>query len=117
MPRVTFIGADGRVTEASGEVGQSVMSVAVNAGIEVILAECGGACACGTCHCYVDAEWIERLPPASPSLAALPLAASLAPPPSGPERDAHRRAAGRSGRAFFVPTMPPSPTRRRSILY
>ena len=47
------------------------MSVAVNAGIEVILAECGGACACGTCHCYVDAEWVARLPPASPTEAAM----------------------------------------------
>lgn len=63
MPRVTFIAADGRVTEAEGEAGQSVMSVAVNAGIEVILAECGGACACGTCHCYVDADWVTRLTP------------------------------------------------------
>ncbi len=71
MPRVTFIGADGTVTEASGEVGQSVMSVAVNAGVEVILAECGGACACGTCHCYVDAQWVERLKPAAPDEAAM----------------------------------------------
>jgi 2Fe-2S ferredoxin len=71
MPRVIFIGADGAVTEASGEVGQSVMSVAVNAGVEVILAECGGACACGTCHCYVDARWFGRLEPASPDEAAM----------------------------------------------
>lgn len=71
MPRITFIAADGTVTEAEGNVGQTVMSVAVNAGIEVILAECGGACACGTCHCYVDAEWVERLAPASDSEAAM----------------------------------------------
>ncbi len=71
MPRVTFVSADGRVTEAEGEVGQSVMSVAVNAGIEVILAECGGACACGTCHCYVDADWVGRLAPASDNEAAM----------------------------------------------
>ena len=71
MPRVTFISADGTATEASGDIGQSVMSVAVNAGIEVILAECGGACACGTCHCYVDAAWVERLSPPSDSEAAM----------------------------------------------
>lgn len=71
MPRVTFIAADGAITEAEGEVGQSVMSVAVNAGIEVILAECGGACACGTCHCYVDAGWVARLAPPSASEAAM----------------------------------------------
>jgi 2Fe-2S ferredoxin len=71
MPRVTFISADGTATEASGDVGQSVMSVAVNAGIEVILAECGGACACGTCHCYVDAAWVERLSRPSDGEAAM----------------------------------------------
>lgn|SRR5487761_2725109 len=71
MPRVTFIAADGQVTHAEGEAGQSVMSVAVNAGIEVILAECGGACACGTCHCYVDKDWVDRLAPASDSEAAM----------------------------------------------
>ena len=71
MPRVTFIAADGAITEAEGEVGQSVMSVAVNAGIEVILTECGGACACGTCHCYVDTGWVARLAPPSASEAAM----------------------------------------------
>ena len=71
MPRVTFISADGAATEASGDVGQSVMSVAVNAGIEVILAECGGACACGTCHCYVDVAWVQRLSPPSDGEAAM----------------------------------------------
>ena len=66
MPRVTFISADGTATEASGDIGQSVMSVAVNAGIEVILAECGGACACATCHVYVDEAWTEIVGPPSP---------------------------------------------------
>ena len=71
MPRVTFIAADGTATEATGETGQSVMSVAVNAGIEAILAECGGACACGTCHCYVEADWFQRLAPPSSGEAAM----------------------------------------------
>lgn len=71
MPRITFISADGTATEVSGDIGQSVMSVAVNAGIEVILAECGGACACGTCHCYVDAAWAQRLAPPTDSEAAM----------------------------------------------
>lgn len=65
MARVTFIASDGKTRVAEGSAGQSIMSVAVNAGIEEILAECGGACACGTCHCYVDAAWVDRLPPAS----------------------------------------------------
>lgn len=71
MPRVKFMAADGKIIDAEGDVGQSVMSVAVNAGVEVILAECGGACACGTCHCYVDAAWVDRLVPATDSEAAM----------------------------------------------
>ena len=71
MPRVTFIAADGQITEAEGEAGQSVMAVAVNAGVEVILAECGGACACGTCHCYIDAGWVRHLTPPSHSESAM----------------------------------------------
>lgn len=39
------------------EPGLSVMQGAVNNGVPGIEADCGGACACGTCHVYVDAEW------------------------------------------------------------
>ena len=62
MYRVTFVDADGQATELTANEGQSVMSVAVANGIDQILAECGGSCACGTCHCYIDGEWAERLP-------------------------------------------------------
>ncbi|WP_395448959.1 2Fe-2S iron-sulfur cluster-binding protein [Aminobacter sp. UC22_36] len=63
MYRVTFINADGQATELTAQPGQSVMSVAVANGIDQILAECGGSCACGTCHCYVDDAWTDRLSP------------------------------------------------------
>lgn len=63
MYRVTFIDADGQATELVAQQGQSVMSVAVANGIDQILAECGGSCACGTCHCYVDDAWTDRLSP------------------------------------------------------
>lgn len=63
MYRVTFIDADGLATELTAQQGQSVMSVAVANGIDQILAECGGSCACGTCHCYVDDTWTDRLSP------------------------------------------------------
>lgn len=63
MYRVTFIDADGQATELAAQQGQSVMSVAVANGIDQILAECGGSCACGTCHCYVDDAWTDRLSP------------------------------------------------------
>lgn len=37
------------------------MKAAVNNTIDGIVAECGGACTCGTCHCYIDDAWISRL--------------------------------------------------------
>ena len=59
MYRVTFIDADGQATELTAAEGQSVMAVAVANGIDQILAECGGSCACGTCHCYVDEAFLD----------------------------------------------------------
>lgn len=62
MPRIVFVDAEGTSTEVEAEIGQSVMSAAVQNGIDAIAAECGGSCACGTCHCYIDAAWGEKLP-------------------------------------------------------
>lgn len=39
------------------------MEAAVTSGMPGILADCGGACACATCHAYVDTDWIGRVPP------------------------------------------------------
>jgi 2Fe-2S ferredoxin len=38
------------------------MEAAVDNDVDGVVAECGGACACATCHVYVDPEWQERLP-------------------------------------------------------
>lgn len=62
MPRIVFVDAEGKSTEVEAEIGQSVMSAAVQNGIDAIAAECGGSCACGTCHCYIDPAWSEKLP-------------------------------------------------------
>lgn len=62
MPKIVFIDADGKTKEVHAEAGQSLMSAAVRNGIDAIAAECGGSCACGTCHCYIDGEWAARLP-------------------------------------------------------
>lgn len=57
MPKITFIAFDGAKRAVDGDVGQSVMEVARRNGVEGIVAECGGCCACATCHVYVDPDW------------------------------------------------------------
>jgi len=61
MIKLTFVQADGSRIEAEAPLGTSLMQAAVNAGVDAIAAECGGACACGTCHCVLPAEWFERV--------------------------------------------------------
>ncbi len=62
MPRVTYITPNGDRHEVEVEKGYSVMEGAIDNNIDGIVAECGGACACATCHSYIDAAWIEKLP-------------------------------------------------------
>jgi len=47
-----------------GRDGWSVMEILRDGGLD-IAAECGGACACATCHVYVNGGWLEKLPPRS----------------------------------------------------
>ncbi|WP_412780774.1 2Fe-2S iron-sulfur cluster-binding protein [Primorskyibacter flagellatus] len=61
---IKFVEADGKETEAEVSVGGTVMQAAIDVGVAGIIAECGGSCACGTCHCYIDAPWREKLTPA-----------------------------------------------------
>ena len=63
MPKLNFIEADGTRHEVEVENGYSVMEAAINNNIEGIVAECGGACACATCHSYVDDAWLDKIPP------------------------------------------------------
>lgn len=57
MPKINFIDPDGQTHVLEAEDGQSVMKVAVQNGVPGIEADCGGACACATCHVYVDPAW------------------------------------------------------------
>lgn len=57
---VTFVEENGAVKKLSGETGQSLMQVGKDAGVEGILADCAGSCACATCHVYVDADWFAK---------------------------------------------------------
>jgi 2Fe-2S ferredoxin len=54
MPQITFIEANGQSTTLDVPEGWSLMQAATANGVEGILGECGGSCACATCHCYVD---------------------------------------------------------------
>ncbi len=62
MPKVTYITPDGTRHEVEVENGYSVMEGAINNNIEGIVAECGGACACATCHSYIDEAWMSKMP-------------------------------------------------------
>ncbi len=57
MPRITLIEHNGDVHEIEAEEGKSLMLSAVEQGVPGIDADCGGAGACGTCHCFVDDAW------------------------------------------------------------
>jgi 2Fe-2S ferredoxin len=57
MGRVTYIEYDGTAHTVEVEDGASLMSAAIANGIPGIDADCGGSCACATCHVHVDAAW------------------------------------------------------------
>jgi 2Fe-2S ferredoxin len=63
MPKVTFIEFDDTVHALDAELGATMMETALQGGVTSIVAECGGACSCATCHVYVDDAWVERLEP------------------------------------------------------
>ena len=62
MPKVIYITPDQSRHEVELEAGYSIMEGAINNNIAGIVAECGGACACATCHSYVDEAWLDRVP-------------------------------------------------------
>ena len=66
MPHITYIEASGEATTLDVPVGWSLMQAAITSGIDGIIGECGGSCACATCHCYVDEARLGELPPPSP---------------------------------------------------
>ena len=60
MPKITFIEFDGTAHEVDVPAGGSVMEAAVSNNVPGIDADCGGACACATCHVYVDQAWLDK---------------------------------------------------------
>ena len=65
MARIKYIEFDGREHEVDVKSGLSVMEGAVKNNVPGIDADCGGACACATCHVYVDEAWTDKTGSAS----------------------------------------------------
>ncbi len=66
MPKITYIDASGTARTVEAENGSTVMEAAIRNAIPGIEAECGGACACATCHVYVDEAWVAATGQAEP---------------------------------------------------
>ena len=65
MGQITFIEHDGTEHVVDIEDGQSLMQTATDNMVPGIDADCGGECACGTCHVIVDPDWISKTGSAS----------------------------------------------------
>jgi len=63
MPTVKYIQSDGSEQAVDAAAGTSVMQAAITNGVPGILAECGGAASCATCHVYVDEAWLDKCGP------------------------------------------------------
>ncbi len=61
MAKITFIEHSGKEHVVDGENGMSVMETAIKNMVPGIDADCGGACACATCHVYLQGDWAEIL--------------------------------------------------------
>ncbi|HEX8485971.1 2Fe-2S iron-sulfur cluster-binding protein [Sphingomonas sp.] len=66
MPTLIVTTREGEERAIDGEAGLSVMEVIRDAGIDELLALCGGCCSCATCHVHVDADFADLLPKISP---------------------------------------------------
>jgi len=65
MPQLIVVTREGETRTISGDTGLSVMEVIREAGIDELLALCGGCCSCATCHVHVDPDYADKLPPMS----------------------------------------------------
>lgn len=63
MPTAVFIDHTGAATQVEAPSNKNLMQIALDNHVADILGDCGGACSCATCHGYVDAPWLSKLPP------------------------------------------------------
>lgn len=61
MTKLTIVAFDGTRFDLNADDGSTVMENAVRNSVPGVDAECGGACACATCHVYVDEDWVEKV--------------------------------------------------------
>ena len=66
MAKIVYIEFSGARHEVDVEPGLTVMEGARNNNVPGIEADCGGACACTTCHVYIDSDWVKKLPEKDP---------------------------------------------------
>ena len=62
MPQITFIEHDETIHKVTADSGVSVMEAALDNSVPGIDADCGGQCACATCHVFVDGDWATKIP-------------------------------------------------------
>jgi 2Fe-2S ferredoxin len=62
MPKIKFIEHDGTEHLVQAEPHRSLMQTALDRALPGIIADCGGNCACATCHVYIDESWVAKLP-------------------------------------------------------
>ena len=61
MAAITYTDSKGTSRTVEGEDGSTVMETAIRHKVPEIVAECGGACACATCHVYIDEAWMAKV--------------------------------------------------------
>lgn len=61
MTKISIVAFDGTRFDVNAENGSTVMENAIRNSVPGIEAECGGACACATCHVYIDDSWTEKV--------------------------------------------------------
>jgi ferredoxin, 2Fe-2S len=78
MAKILYVENGGAEHQLEVDPGMSVMEGAVRNDVAGIDADCGGACACATCHVYVDDAWLDKIePPSEMELAMLELASNV----------------------------------------
>ena len=62
MPHIIVVALTGEERSIAAEPGLSVMEIIRDAGLDELMALCGGCCSCATCHVFVNPEFVDRLP-------------------------------------------------------